>query len=80
MLCSLSAFYPQSALYRLIFKPRSIAERFIALPSFFFLIFLVLSVTTPEPPRMMSSSANYRPFLSSFRHIPPQEGFVKLTV
>ena len=28
--------------------------------------------------RMMSSSANYRPFLSSFRHIPPQEGFVKL--
>ena len=27
---------------------------------------------------MMSSSANYRPFLSSFRHIPPQEGFVKL--
>ena len=45
-----------------------------------FLIFLVLSVTVPEPPRMMSSSANYRPFLSSFRHIPPQEGFVKLTV
>ena len=28
--------------------------------------------------RMMSSSANYRPFLSSFRHIPPQEHFVKL--
>ena len=27
---------------------------------------------------MMSSSANYRPFLSSFRHIPPQEHFVKL--
>ena len=44
------------------------------------LIFLVLSVTIPEPPRMMSSSANYIPFLSSFRHIPPQEGFVKLTV
>ena len=28
--------------------------------------------------RMMSSSANYRPFLSSFPHIPPQKGFVKL--
>ena len=27
---------------------------------------------------MMSSSANYRPFLSSFRHIPSQESFVKL--
>ena len=27
---------------------------------------------------MMSSSANGRPFLSSFRHIPPQESFVQL--
>ena len=27
---------------------------------------------------MMSSSANDRPFLSSFRHIPPQESFVQL--
>ena len=27
-------------------------------------------VTNPKPPRMMSSSANDRPFLSSFRHIP----------
>ena len=26
----------------------------------------------------MSSSAKYRPFLGSFRHIPPQEHFVKL--
>ena len=26
----------------------------------------------------MSSSANDRPFLSSFRHIPPQESFVPL--
>ena len=40
--------------------------------------FLVLSATISKPPRMMSSSANYRPFLSSFRHIPPQESFVKL--
>ena len=52
----------------------------LARPSvyFFFQCFLVLSVTIPEHLRMMSSSANYRPFLSSFRHIPPQESFVKL--
>ena len=52
------------------------AERFLALPSVFF--FVVLSVTNTKPPRMMSSSANDRPFLSSFRHIPPQESFVQL--
>ena len=27
---------------------------------------------------IMSSSANYRPFHGFFRHIPPQESFVKL--
>ena len=51
-----------------------------------FLFFFVLSVSRPKLPahsancchRMMSPSANYRPFLSSFRHIPPQEHFVKL--
>ena len=43
------------------------------------LVFLVLSVTNPKPPWMMSLSANYRPFLSSCRLIPPQEGFVKLS-
>ena len=43
-----------------------------------FIFFFSLSVTISKPPRMMSSSANYRPFLSSFRHIPPQESFVKL--
>ena len=49
------------------------------------LFFLVMSGSRPKLPltanclhRMMSSSANYMPFLSSFRHIPPQEGFVKL--
>ena len=42
------------------------------------LVFFVLSVTISKPPRMMSSSANYRPFLSSFRRIPSQESFVKL--
>ena len=45
---------------------------------FFFL--LVLSVTNPKPPRMMSSSANDRPFLSSFCHVPPQESFVQLAI
>ena len=48
----------------------------LELPSVFF--FLVLSVTISKPPRMMSSAANYKPFLSSFRHISPQESFVKL--
>ena len=51
------------------------AGRFFALPS---VLFVVLSVTNPKPPRMMSSSANDRPFHSSFRHIPPQESFVQL--
>ena len=46
--------------------------------SAFGLLFFFLSVTISKPPRMMSLSANYRPFLSSFRHIPPQEHFVKL--
>ena len=40
--------------------------------------FLVLSVTISKPPRMMSSAANYRPFVGSLRHISPQEHFVKL--
>ena len=44
----------------------------------FFKLLVVLSVTNPKPPRMMSSSANDRPFLSPFRHIPPQESFVQL--
>ena len=43
-----------------------------------YFLFLVLSATNPKPPLMMSSSANGRPFLSSFRHIPPQESFVQL--
>ena len=45
--------------------------------SFFF---LVLSVTNPKPPRMMSFSANDRRFLSSFCHVPPQESFVQLAI
>ena len=44
----------------------------------FLFFFVVLSVTNPKPPRMMSLSANDRPFVSSFRHIPPQESFVQL--
>ena len=61
------------------FKPRSIAERFIALPSVYFFSFVCEQTRTPTPPIvMMSSSANDRPSLSSFRHIPPQESFVQL--
>ena len=37
-----------------------------------------IQTSADDVPRMMSSSANCRPFLSSFRHIPPQESFVKL--
>ena len=52
----------------------------------FIYLFFVLSVSKPKLPahsancchRMMSPSANYRPFLSSFRHVPPQKHFVKL--
>ena len=38
--------------------------------------FFSLSVTISKPLRMMSSLANYKPFLSSFRRIPPQEHFL----
>ena len=47
---------------------------------FFFCSFVgdYIQTSADDVPQMMSSSANYRPFLSSFRHIPPQESFVKL--
>ena len=55
------------------------AERFLALPSVYFFSFLCEQTQiTPRPIDMMSSSANDRPFLSSFRHIPPQESFAQL--
>ena len=49
--------------------------------------FLVLSVSRPKLPahsancchRMMSPSANYRLFLSSFRHIPPSGAFFQVS-
>ena len=44
----------------------------------FIYFFLVLSETISKPPQMMSSSANCKPFLRSFRHILPQDCFVKL--
>ena len=47
----------------------------VSCSAFGLLFFFSLSVTISKPLRMMSSSANYRPFLSSFRRIPP---FVKL--
>ena len=44
-----------------------------------FKFFVCEQTRTPTRPIvMMSSSANERPFLGSFRHIPPQESFVQL--
>ena len=44
-----------------------------------FFSFVCEQTRTPTRPIvMMSSSANDRPFLSSFRHIPPQESLVQL--
>ena len=50
------------------------------LPSVYIFIFVgdYIQTSADDVPWMMSSSANYRPFLSSFRHIPTQESFVKL--
>ena len=46
---------------------------------FIFFSFVCEQTRTPTRPIvMMSSSANDRPFLSSFRHFPPQESFVQL--
>ena len=67
-------------------KPRSRRLGGFLLCLRFIYFFLVLSVSRPKLPahsancchQMMSSSANYRPFLSSFRDIPPQKHFVKL--
>ena len=48
-------------------------------------VLLVLSVSRPKLPlghcchQMMSSSANYRPFLSSFRHILPSGAFCQVS-
>ena len=53
----------------------STAPRFLF---FFSFVGDYIQTSADDVPRMMSSSANYRPFLSSFRHIPPQESFVKL--
>ena len=59
-------------------QPNSMASRFLLGLRFIYFFLLVWSVTNPKPTRMMSLSANYRPFVSSFLHIPPEEGFVKL--
>ena len=45
---------------------------------FFSFVSDYIQTSADDIPRMMSSSSNYRPFLRSFRHIPPQESFVKL--
>ena len=49
-----------------LIKPRSRLGGLLLCLRFFFF----LSVTNPKPPWMMSLSANYRPFVSSFLHIP----------
>ena len=55
-------------------------ERLLALPSVYFSFSFLCeqTQTTTRPIVMMSSLANDRPFLSSFRHIPPQKSFVQL--
>ena len=65
-------------MYLFLFKPRSHRLGGFLLCTRFIIFFLVLSGSRPKLPltanclhRMMSSSANYRPFLSSFRHFPP---------
>ena len=48
----------------------------------FFFFFVGEQTQTPTAnclPRMMSSSANHRPFLSSFRHISPSGGFCQVS-
>ena len=78
----------QNSNYCRIFKPRS--RRLGGFSCFalglFLFIYLVLSGSRPKLPltanclhRMMSSSANYRPFLSSFRRIPPSGGFCQVS-
>ena len=60
----------------------AVGVRSHVLPLVYFLFFSFvgdyIQTSADDVPWMMSSSANYRPFLSSFRHIPPQESFVKL--
>ena len=68
------------------FKPRSrrLGGFLLCLRSFRN-FFLVLSVSRPKLPlghcchQMMSSSANYSPFLSSFGHIPPSVAFCQVS-
>ena len=68
------------------FKPRSLRLHgfgFLLCLRFFFVGEQTQTPTANCLHRMMSSSANYRPFLSSFCHIPPSGGFCqvsKLTV
>ena len=65
-----------------VIKPRSHIwlSGFLICLRFVFFSFVCEQTRTPTRPIvMMSSSANERPFLSSFRHIPPQESFVQLT-
>ena len=64
------------------FYRAAVGVRGHVLPSVYFFFFSFvgdyIQTSADDVPRMMSSSANYSPFLSSFRHMPPQESFVKL--
>ena len=78
ILCISHCSESDSVSSRVFYSAVSTAPRFL-----FFFSFVGEQTQTPMYSancchRMMSSSANYRPFLSSFRHIPPQEHFVKL--
>ena len=69
----------QGSVSQIIFNRAAVGVRGGSYSAFGLLfIFLVLSVTISKPSRMMSSWANYGPFLRSFRHVPPQYCFFKL--
>ena len=87
-LCGLSFEWPLSTTNKMadqknFFKPRNrrLSGFLLCLRFIFFFSFIgdYIQTSADDVPWMMSSSANYRPFLSSFRHIPPQESFVKLS-
>ena len=68
--------------FGLFFLPRSRRRARSCFTSGLFIFFFsfvgdYIQTSADDDPRMMSSSANYKPFLSSFRHMPPQESFVK---
>ena len=77
----LNSIYCGGTFYGILVKPHSHIwlSGFLICLRFIFFSFVCEQTRTPTRPIvMMSSSANERPFLSSFRHIPPQESLVQL--